>query len=333
MRENESELQPASSDGDQESAGSWGTNGSAPAAGTEAQDAEIAAATEASDEIAAATEASDASAADATAADATAADATAADATAADATAASATEDDPAAFLADLARVMQTAASAERIRIAEDSERRRTAHLELIRVREASETEQLTLLADGDVKAIDTWADAEIERIQSERERRITARRGELAQRLEDHRLLIGREVDAVEAAIAAYRTEVEVYFSRLDAEQDPVAIAREAGRRPVFPVLGATSSDEAPAGATTEPAGDAAAGSDDPPAGDAGTAMGDADSTASGQPEAGGESSDAAAESAETTVGPNPVAPRSSAALMSSWFRRGDDSRPDPEA
>jgi hypothetical protein len=319
MRENESELQPASSDGDQESAGSWGTNGSAPAAGAEAQDAEIAAATEASDEIAAATEASDESAAAATAADPTAA---------------SATEDDPAAFLADLARVMQTAASAERIRIAEDSERRRTAHLELIRAREASETEQLTLLADGDVKAIDTWADAEIERIQSERERRITARRGELSQRLEDHRLLIGREVDAVEAAIAAYRTEVEVYFSRLDAEQDPVAIAREAGRRPVFPVLGVTSLDEAPAGATTEPAAEAAGGSDDPlSAGDAGTAIGDPDSAGSGEPDPGVGSSDAAAESAETTVGPNPVAPRSSAALMSSWFRRGDDSRPDPDA
>ena len=109
----------------------------------------------------------------------------------------------------------------------------------LIRAREKSEAKELRVLAEGDVKAIDSWADTEIERIQSERERRTTSRRGELAQRLEDHRLLIGREVDAVEAAIAAYRTEVEVYFSRLDAETDPVAIAREAGRRPQFPDLG----------------------------------------------------------------------------------------------
>ena len=86
------------------------------------------------------------------------------------------------------------------------------------------------------MKAIDTWADAEIERIQSERERRITTRRGELAQRLEDHRLLIGREVDAVEAAIAAYRTEVEVYFSRLDAERIRSPSPARPGRRPVFP-------------------------------------------------------------------------------------------------
>ena len=306
MRENESELHPASSDGDQESAGSWGTNGSDPAAAAEAQDAETATADDQ-------------------------ATATPADMTPADATPATSTEDDSATFLADLARVMQTAASAERIRINEDSERRRKAHLELIRARETSETEQLTLLADGDVKAIDTWADAEIERIQSERERRITTRRGELAQRLEDHRLLIGREVDAVEAAVAAYRTEVEVYFSRLDAEQDPVAIAREAGRRPVFPVLGVTAPGDAPTGEATEPAqaGDADA-----------AATAEADPAASGESEAAivspddpGEPAETNAESAETTVGPNAVAPRSSAALMSSWFRRGDDSRPDQDA
>jgi hypothetical protein len=307
MRENESELQPAPSDGDQDSAGSWGANGSDPTAGAEAQSPETAATT-----------------------DDQAADATAADTTAADTTAANATDDDSSAFLADLARVMQTAAGAERNRIAEDSERRRNAHLELIRARETSETEQLTVLAEGDVKAIDTWADAEIERIQSERERRITSRRGELAQRLEDHRLLIGREVDAVEAAIAAYRTEVEVYFSRLDAESDPVAIAREAGRRPQFPVLGAPGPDDAPAGGTTEPV----------PAGDAAAATAEADPAASGGPEAAvaspdepGEPGETKAESAETTLGPNAVAPRSSAALMSSWFRRGDDSRPDPDA
>jgi hypothetical protein len=296
MRENESELKPAPSDGDQESAGSWGANGSDPAAGAEAQSPETAATT----------------------------DDLAAEAPVADAPVADATDDDSSAFLADLARVMQTAAGAERNRIAEDSERRRNAHLELIRARETSETEQLTVLAEGDVKAIDTWADAEIERIQSERERRITSRRSELAQRLEDHRLLIGREVDAVEAAIAAYRTEVEVYFSRLDAESDPVAIAREAGRRPQFPVLGAPGPDDAP------PA----------PAGDSAAATAEADPVASGEPEAAvaspeepGEPAETKAESAETTLGPNAVAPRSSAALMSSWFRRGDDSRPDPDA
>lgn len=322
MRENESEFQPALRDGEQEPAGSWDTNGSAPALGADAEDT----------------------------------------AAATDDPTTNPTDDDSAAFLADLARVMQSAAAAERIRIAEDSERRRNAHLDVIRARETSETEELRILAEGDVKAIDTWADTEIERIQAERERRIASRRGELTQRLEDHRLLIGREVDAVEAAIAAYRTEVEVYFSRLDAETDPVAIAREAGRRPQFPGLGTPGSDNAAVDTATGPADEAGVASDaePPPAGDALVGVmdpnapaeaiagaepvavaADAEPVASVEPESGaephddpGEPAETKAQAVETTVASNAVAPRSSAALMGSWFRRGDDAagRPDSD-
>jgi hypothetical protein len=305
MRENEAEVQPALADGEQEPTGSWSTNGSEPASDGDGVDAAAAAA-------------------------------------AADEPKTDATDDDSAAFLADLARVMQTAAGAERLRIAEDSERRRKAHLDLIKARETSEAEELQVLAEGDVKAIDTWADTEIERIQSERERRITSRRGELAQRLEDHRLLIGREVDAVEAAIAAYRTEVEVYFSRLDAETDPVAIAREAGRRPQFPVLGSDGSDASAGGIATAPTGEGVADDQEPPPADGESAASDGevppvasvgpDSGAEPRDEQGGPS-ETKAEAVDATGVPNAVAPRSSAALMGSWFRRGDDGAGRPDA
>jgi len=43
---------------------------------------------------------------------------------------------------------------------------------------------------------------------------------------------------EAVEAAVAAYRSDIEAYFQRLGSETDPVAIARYAGTRPPFPVL-----------------------------------------------------------------------------------------------
>jgi hypothetical protein len=165
---------------------------------------------------------------------------------------------------------MQAAAGAERIRTAEESERRRTAHLELIRARETSGADELRVVAEGDIKAIDSWADTEIERIQSERERRTVSRRAELSQRLDDHRLLIGREVDAVEAAIAAYRTEVEAYFVQLDAEEDPVAIAKAAGSRPTFPDLDAIGPDRAPvdmAGPATSEGAAAGASVEEPPA------------------------------------------------------------------
>ena len=225
-----------------------------------------------------------------------------------DAAAADATADDSSGFLADLARVMQAAAGAERLRTSEESERRRTAHLELIRARETSGADELRVVAEGDIKAIDSWADTEIERIQSERERRTVTRRAELSQRLEDHRLLIGREVDAVEAAIAAYRTEVEAYFGRLDGEADPVAIAQAAGSRPTFPDLDTIGPDSAPvdmAGpATSEGAAADAIGDNEPPAtGDSGlVGVMDADA-ATGSAELPGEGAEAGDQPVEATA------------------------------
>ena len=335
MRDNEPEFQ--ASDGEPDPTRSWGTNGSGPAGSDDPT----------SDDS------TDATAADATAADATAADTGAADADAADADAADAAADDSAddssAFLADLARVMQAAASAERLRTAEESERRRTTHLELIRARETSGADELRVVAEGDIKAIDSWADSEIARIQSERERRTVTRRAELSQRLEDHRLLIGREVDAVEAAIAAYRTNVEAYFGRLDGEADPVAIAQAAGSRPTFPDLDTIGPDSAPVDTTTPATSEGAAadttGDNEPPAtGDAGlvgvmdadAATGSAELPGEGaepgdqpveataeaiaagdDPAAGVEVADEPGQSVETTAQSNVVAPRSSAALL----------------
>ena len=169
--------------------------------------------------------------------------------------------------------------------------------------------------------------------------------------------------MDAVDAAIAAYRTEVEVYFSRLDAETDPVAIAREAGRRPQFPELGTVPPVDAAAGEATGPIDESgnASGDEQPPAGDG--PVGVMDPTASTEPiaddepvavvadaepvegveaEAGiephddpGEPAETKAQAVDTTVASNAVSPRSSAALMGSWFRRGGDEaagRPDAD-
>ncbi len=145
---------------------------------------------------------------------------------------------DGGTFLTDLAKAMQTTAAAEQARDAEITEQRRKAHLDSIRAREAIEAEDLRELAKDDVKGIDAWSDGEIKRIKLERERRIASRREQLQIRLEEHRAVVSREVDAVEAAIATYRTEIERFFFRLGSETDPVEIARQAGTRPAFPAL-----------------------------------------------------------------------------------------------
>jgi hypothetical protein len=156
---------------------------------------------------------------------------------------------DGGTFLTDLAKAMQTTAAAEQARDAEITEQRRKAHLDSIRAREAIEAEDLRELAKDDVKGIDAWSDGEIKRIKLERERRIASRREQLQIRLEEHRAVVSREVDAVEVAIATYRTEIERFFFRLGSETDPVEIARQAGTRPAFPALEQIGPDTASAG------------------------------------------------------------------------------------
>ena len=141
-------------------------------------------------------------------------------------------------FLDDLAKAMRTTAAAEQARDAELTEQRRQAHLDAIRAREALEAEDLRELAKEDVKGIDAWSDGEIKRIKLERERRIASRREQLQVRLEEHRMVIASEVEAVEAALASYRIETERFFDRLGSQTDPVEIARQAGTRPPFPAL-----------------------------------------------------------------------------------------------
>jgi hypothetical protein len=154
---------------------------------------------------------------------------------------------DGGTFLTDLAKAMQTTAAAEQARDAESTEQKRKAHLDAIRAREAIEAEDLRELAKDDVKGIDAWSDGEIKRIKLERERRIASRREQLQIRLEEHRGVVSREVDAVEAAVATYRTEIERFFFRLGSETDPVEIARQAGTRPTFPALEQIGPDDVP--------------------------------------------------------------------------------------
>ena len=153
-------------------------------------------------------------------------------------------------FLDDLAKAMRTTAAAEQARDAELTDQRRQAHLDAIRAREALEAEDLRELAKEDVKGIDAWSDGEIKRIKLERERRIASRREQLQVRLEEHRMVIASEVEAVEAALAAYRVETERFFDRLGSQTDPVEIARQAGTRPPFPDLERIGPQVAPAAA-----------------------------------------------------------------------------------
>jgi hypothetical protein len=196
-----------------------------------------------------------------------------------------ATSDDAAAapasaegeFLAELARAMQATVAVQRVRIVDDAEQRRQAHVEQVRAREAAEADRMRELAAEDMKAIESWADGERKRIQLERHRRVAELHEDLDLSLAEHRSKIDREIEGAETAIAAYRAEVEAFFDALDRETDVVAIAQQAAWRPVFPALdlvaegiAVTSGDTA---TTEEPTTDEPPSASDDSAADAGSA------------------------------------------------------------
>jgi hypothetical protein len=141
-------------------------------------------------------------------------------------------------FLAELARAMQATVAVQRVRIVDDAEQRRQAHVEQVRAREAAEADRMRELAAEDMKAIESWADGERKRIQLERHRRVAELHEDLDQSLAEHRSKIDREIEGAETAIGAYRAEVEAFFDGLDRETDVVVIAQQAAWRPVFPTL-----------------------------------------------------------------------------------------------
>ena len=191
-----------------------------------------------------------------------------------DAVAATASSDDGAAvaasadgeFLAELARAMQATAALQRVKIVEDAERRRQAHVEQVRARESAEADRMRELAAEDMKAIESWADGERKRIQLERHRRATELHEDLDLSLAEHRSKIDREIEGVETAIAAYRAEVEAFFDGLDRETDVVLIAQHASWRPVFPTLDLVAETTSIASADTAPTEQSATG--EPPSG-----------------------------------------------------------------
>jgi hypothetical protein len=171
-----------------------------------------------------------------------------------------ATDDDGAVFRSELVRAMRTTAAVERIRIAQDAEQRRLAHVERVRARQASEADRMRELASDDMKAIETWAAAEMKRIKLEKERRAKDLNEDLDLSLAEHGSRIDREIEGIETAIAAYLSDVDAFFDGLDQETDLVLIAKQAARRPIFPSLDAVAelndvgaSEEAPAEASVE--------------------------------------------------------------------------------
>jgi hypothetical protein len=104
--------------------------------------------------------------------------------------------------------------------------------------------------AEQDVAEVGEWEKAEAERIKSEAEQRVVARRTQLDQQLAADTTRTEAETKAVRDRVAEYERELEAYHSQLIEINDPAAFAAAAKRMPKAPGL-----DGGPAVAPASPA------------------------------------------------------------------------------
>jgi hypothetical protein len=142
----------------------------------------------------------------------------------------------PSKFLADLTKAMQTAAEEARSLSVSQFQADTKAYIEQIHERSSTEAASLRRTADDDVAGVREWSKQEIARIREDTESRISARKSQLDGEIETHTVLIGREVERVQAQVTEFESEMAAFFERLLAEDDPSRFATMAERLPEPP-------------------------------------------------------------------------------------------------
>ncbi len=144
----------------------------------------------------------------------------------------------PNKFMADLTKAMQTAAVSARTEALERFNAEAKERIEAIHADTANEAVELRKQADDDIAAIRDWSKGEIARIREETDHRIGERKGSLEREIEDHAGSIETRVERVQARVAAFEAEMEAFFERLMAEEDPTRFAALAESLPEAPPL-----------------------------------------------------------------------------------------------
>lgn len=139
-------------------------------------------------------------------------------------------------FMTDLTKAMQVAAEEARSRTLTQFQGEAKVHVEAIHARSATEATELRRKADDDVAAVREWSKAEIARIREETETRITTRKAQLESEIDGHAALIESEIEQVQSRVAGFEQEMEDFFTRLLAEEDPTHFATMAERLPEPP-------------------------------------------------------------------------------------------------
>jgi hypothetical protein len=141
-------------------------------------------------------------------------------------------------FMAELSKAMQAAAETARAELMTRFEAEAKGVVEQVQAGATDEAAALRRKADDDVAAIREWSKAEVARIREESEGRIAARKSGLETEMEQHAATVDARVERVTAVVAAFETQMEAFFERLNAEEDPTRIATMAETMPEPPSL-----------------------------------------------------------------------------------------------
>ena len=139
-------------------------------------------------------------------------------------------------FIADLTKAMQAAAESARSETLTQLQADAKVFIEELHGRSAGQTSELRKRADDDVAAVRDWSKAEVARVREKTEQRIATRKSELEHHLELHAGAIEREIERIHAQIGRFESDMERFFERLRAEQDPGRIAALAANLPEPP-------------------------------------------------------------------------------------------------
>ena len=141
-------------------------------------------------------------------------------------------------FMAELSRAMQVAAETARAELMTRFEAEAKGVVEQVQAGATDEAAALRRKADDDVAAIREWSKAEVARIREETEGRIAARKTGLEGEMDQHAATVEARVERVTAVVAAFEIQMEAFFERLNAEEDPTRIATMAETMPEPPSL-----------------------------------------------------------------------------------------------
>jgi hypothetical protein len=144
----------------------------------------------------------------------------------------------PTKFMADLSRAMQAAAEQARDETMTRFDADAKTVVDDINAASTVEAANLRRRADDDVAAVREWSKVEIARIRELTEQRIAERKTALDGEMEAHASVVEARIERVGARVAAFRSDMDAFFGRLLAEEDPTRIATMAELMPDPPSL-----------------------------------------------------------------------------------------------